>query len=99
MTIARFGKLIVYAGLFYVIDGFLDILLPSQKPTTNEAKGKAESVDEEIHATRPGLGPWGASSHGRTPSFNAPGPGPRGKDTHKPLFTVRPGGIAGYLCE
>ncbi|EPT03439.1 hypothetical protein FOMPIDRAFT_1035433 [Fomitopsis schrenkii] len=84
-------------GLFYVIDGFLDILLPTQKPTTNEAKGKAEPADEEIHATRPGLGTWGASSHSRTPSFNVLGS--RGKDTHKPLFTVRPGGIAGYLSS
>ena len=87
----------VDSGLFYVIDGFLDILLPTHKPTTNEAKGKAEPADEEIHATRPGLGAWGASSHSRTSSFNVPGS--RTKDTHKPLFTVRPGGIAGYLCK
>ena len=86
----------IYTGLFYVIDGFLDILLPSHKTTANEPKGKAEPADEEIHATRPGLGAWGASSHSRTSSFNVPGS--RSKDTHKPLFTVRPGGIAGYLC-
>lgn len=83
--------------MFYVIDGFLDILLPTQKPTAHEAKGKAEATDEDFSTLRPGLGAWGASSHSRTSSFNFPGS--RGKDTHKPLFTVRPGGIAGYLCK
>ncbi|KAH9837348.1 patatin-domain-containing protein [Rhodofomes roseus] len=84
-------------GLFYVIDGFLDILLPSQKSPSGETKGKAEPVDEETQPTRPGLGTWGTSSHSRTPSFNLSGS--RKANTHKPLFTVRPGGIAGYLSS
>ncbi|TFY54983.1 hypothetical protein EVJ58_g8536 [Rhodofomes roseus] len=45
-------------GLFYVIDGFLDILLPSQKSPSGENKGKAEPVDEETQPARPGLGTW-----------------------------------------
>ncbi|KZT73215.1 patatin-domain-containing protein [Daedalea quercina L-15889] len=86
-------------GLFYVIDGFLDILLPTHKPTAGESKGKAEPVDEETQPTRPGLGNWGSTSHSRTSSFNVPGSRERKENTHKPLFTVRPGGIAGYLSS
>lgn len=62
-------------GLFYVIEGFLDILLPvadSPSPQTAEAK--------------PGLRP------GYTPEKPANKSQPQ-----KLLFTVKPGGIAGYL--
>jgi hypothetical protein len=58
----------VSIGLFYVIEGFLDILLP-----TNGSQ-------------IPGL------SDGMTGSRND-------KVQEKLLFTVKPGGIAGYLCK
>ncbi|KAG5652577.1 hypothetical protein H0H81_004537 [Sphagnurus paluster] len=71
-TLAKAGEL--DAGLFYVIEGFLDIFLPSgagpERTTTNPMSGHPES----------------------------------GKKSKKPaqqklLFTVKPGGIAGYLSS
>lgn len=49
-------------GLFYVIEGFLDILLPIEEKRTTQAKGSEACYRD-----------------------------------HKLLFTVKPGGIAGYL--
>jgi hypothetical protein len=64
--------LISVVGLFYVIEGFLEILLPiSGSPApglSNTISGSTESVRSD-------------------------------KAQEKLLFTVKPGGIAGYLCE
>jgi len=62
-------------GLFYVIEGFLDILLPaprkengSEQPNRSSTEvGSAQTRDENLKS--------------------------------KLLFTVKPGGIAGYLGE
>lgn len=66
------SMLIGIAGLFYVIEGFLDILLPtnsSAAPGLNDATtGSSESLRSD-------------------------------KVFEKLLFTVKPGGIAGYLCK
>ncbi|GBE77538.1 Lysophospholipase NTE1 [Sparassis crispa] len=63
-------------GLFYVIEGYLDMLLPSE--------GSTEHNDAKLRAT-PDTGL--AHLDGR-------------KDqTQKPLFSVKPGGIAGYLSS
>jgi len=73
-----------YLGLFYVIEGFLDILLPIKEKSKEEATlqktphPRQESTDSE---------PW------RTPSTGA------AKPEQKLLFTVKPGGIAGYLGQ
>lgn len=76
----------ICVGLFYVIEGFLDILLPEKD------EGKSEPVKpmkvpetEEIDAETVNE-PW------RTPSLGA-----KKKSAQKFLFTVKPGGIAGYL--
>lgn len=73
------------SGLFYVIEGFLDILLPSD-------------VKEELN-----MRPAPQRPKTRQPSgSSAPHPTaePQGGDkSRKPLFTVKPGGIAGYLCK
>jgi lysophospholipid hydrolase len=58
-----------YAGLFYVIEGFLDILLFSEEP---DGQMMAESKLNRLG----------------TPEA-----------TKKLLFTVKPGGIAGYLGD
>jgi lysophospholipid hydrolase len=62
----------VHLGLFYVIEGFLDILLP--EPDSERSSGGAKSTTEFSHNID--------SSR---------------KDNRKHLFTVKPGGIAGYL--
>ena len=65
------------AGLFYVIEGFLDILLPieeSQRRTPIQSKPNSSDA-----------GSW------------PPEHLPDTHQSHKLLFTVKPGGIAGYL--
>lgn len=74
----------ILPGLFYVIDGFLDILLPTPAPPKQPASAKspisrAESLESE--PTRP--------IH--------PEEQPQDDIHRKLLFTVKPGGIAGYL--
>jgi lysophospholipid hydrolase len=64
--------LICVAGLFYVIEGFLDILLPTHG---SPAPGSSDAM------------------FGSTQSVRSD------KVQEKLLFTVKPGGIAGYLCE
>ena len=64
-------------GLFYVIEGFLDILLPVDEPS-------------KVHPSppktpRPESGPWATPHPAKQPQ------------EQKLLFTVKPGGIAGYL--
>jgi len=60
-------------GLFYVIDGFLDILLPLEKPDSKPGSHAEPSPPSEF------------------PRSDA--------SAQKLLFTVKPGGIAGYLCK
>ncbi|EAU92608.1 hydrolase [Coprinopsis cinerea okayama7 len=83
-TLAKAGE--QNTGLFYVIEGFLDILLPEkdgkEKPRAMKIPTPVEEVvdnDDE---------PW------RTPNLNH-----QKKPQQKLLFTVKPGGIAGYLAS
>lgn len=80
-TLAKAGDL--NTGLFYVIEGFLDIFLPlDEAPKRSVPTSKADPVLSESE-------PW------RTPG---PPPFAKGdKAQQKLLFTVKPGGIAGYL--
>jgi hypothetical protein len=65
--------ILTFTGLFYVIDGFLDILLPIDK--------KSQTNTEE-----PNYG-----------GQNSPRAGAKRDPQQKLLFTVKAGGIAGYL--
>ncbi|KAG5643133.1 hypothetical protein DXG03_001523 [Asterophora parasitica] len=70
-TLAKAGEL--NAGLFYVIEGFLDILLPAESPSSR-------NLSDPLSAQAT--------------------PGTKGcKPQQKLLFTVKPGGIAGYLSS
>lgn len=87
-------------GLFYVIEGFLDILLPAEKRGDSDGKSKtpAAPFGEQLFHTNSGP----STGNSRSGNFDAPrqsAPRDRKTYTQKPLFTVRPGGIAGYLCK
>ncbi|KAJ7597324.1 hypothetical protein C8J56DRAFT_919757 [Mycena floridula] len=79
-TLARAGEL--NTGLFYVIEGFLDILLPD----------KASTSESTATAAAPSSGP------GRSPPSSDSGNQGSGSKQQL-LFTVKPGGIAGYLAS
>lgn len=96
-TLAKAGE--TNTGLFYVIDGFLDILLPVEKENEKEKASSTKPKASKQTHTAPGSS-RSSSVHSRDhmPSFSvhtAPRPS---KDSPKPLFTVKAGGIAGYLC-
>ncbi|KAF8167420.1 hypothetical protein B0H34DRAFT_681802 [Crassisporium funariophilum] len=81
-TLAKAGEL--NTGLFYVIEGFLDILLPVKE----EPKGNSPPPPLKTpHPASEDSEPW-----------RTPGPEIR-KPEQKLLFTVKPGGIAGYLAS
>jgi lysophospholipid hydrolase len=71
--------LITRAGLFYVVEGFLDILLPVE-----ESRGEGT---QEHKSSKPGATRLQSKSI------------VKGRSQEKHLFTVKPGGIAGYLGE
>jgi len=72
------------AGLYYVIDGFLDILLPEKEEKAKVPVKVPEQDDIDADNENE---PW------RTPSLGVK------QAPQKLLFTVKPGGIAGYLGE
>ncbi|KAJ7070555.1 hypothetical protein C8F01DRAFT_1013282 [Mycena amicta] len=76
-TLARAGEL--NTGLFYVIEGFLDILLPVTETNVRQSTQDASPSVADAE-------PW------RTPGAKKP------PNRQKLLFTVKPGGIAGYLA-
>ncbi|KAH0591235.1 hypothetical protein H2248_001327 [Termitomyces sp. 'cryptogamus'] len=71
-TLTKAGEL--DAGLFYVIEGFLDILLPSETPPVSSACPQNNISSRHDSRTN-------------------------SKPQQKLLFTVKPGGIAGYLSS
>ncbi|PIL31394.1 hypothetical protein GSI_06095 [Ganoderma sinense ZZ0214-1] len=86
-------------GLFYVIDGFLDMILPAENNENESAKTeRGKNVQPEDEKTRSqsrfDFLFDGNSRHDDTTKRK------RNKDrSQKPLFTVKPGGIAGYLSS
>ncbi|KAF8963847.1 hypothetical protein BDZ97DRAFT_1818202 [Flammula alnicola] len=82
-TLAKAGEL--NTGLFYVIEGFLDILLPLE----DSKKGMPPPIPKTPHT----LSEPSDSEPWRTT------PNPGNKPEQKLLFTVKPGGIAGYLAS
>ncbi|GAA5909018.1 hypothetical protein JCM6882_004969 [Rhodosporidiobolus microsporus] len=143
------------AGLYFVIEGFLDVSMPEaetaaalNKPFGSPANGSDSNKDSTSSAasrkggetTRPamrrtgskgsttggpstsgskpalpgfgssstttnstsfrhGLGATGPTLNGNASSTSGPAPSARPKASSIPLFTVRPGGIAGYLSS
>lgn len=93
---------LVIEGLFYVIDGFLDVILPTDKPSSADEKPTKPSKSKQSSTTTHDRD---HSAHSQFPSVSSmrgvftEASTQRNKDrSQKPLFTVKPGGIAGYLC-
>ncbi|KAI0673740.1 patatin-domain-containing protein [Trametes maxima] len=84
-------------GLFYVIDGFLDMILPVDDHSNEPDKPKKHDETRENSSSR---SDFSFSSRSRASQAERPGQGKTNKDrSQKPLFTVKPGGIAGYLSS
>ncbi|KAH9897805.1 patatin-domain-containing protein [Cubamyces lactineus] len=86
-------------GLFYVIDGFLDMILPVDEHLneTDKPKKQDHGYQRERSSSR---SEFSFSGQPRGAQADRPGQGRTNKDrSKKPLFTVKPGGIAGYLSS
>lgn len=77
--------------MFYIIEGFLDIMLPA------EDGGSKRPADVKPQDTASGRTSRQSTTQSK-PNVNLGGPSPKDYNG-KHLFTVKPGGIAGYLCE
>lgn len=75
--------------MFYVIEGFLDVILP-----VTDLRPQGES-DTKV-PSKENVPPGGAS---RQSTLNHESRQSKPQEVGKHLFTVKPGGIAGYLCE
>jgi predicted acylesterase/phospholipase RssA/CRP-like cAMP-binding protein len=81
-------------GLYYVIDGFLDVSIPIDEK--EERRRPLDSTEKNV--SRDDLFPKlkrSKTSNGRTPSIAGPKE-PR-RQVQKSLFLVKPGGMAGYI--
>ena len=76
--------------MFYVIEGFLDVILPVNDPQSQGGPDAKVPLQENF--------PPGRTSRQSTSDHDNRQPKPQ-EEEGKHLFTVKPGGIAGYLCE
>ena len=82
-------------GLYYVIDGFLDVSIPVDEKEerklplgSSEPKTSRDDMFPQLKRTK--------TSTGRTPSIAVTAKEPR-RQVQKSLFLVKPGGMAGYV--
>lgn len=109
LLISTFFSLQMAPGLFFVIEGFLDIVLPTEGRSFPEnelrARQSTPTVDSlyDVEATTTNedgnissIGSSKESSRRSAPSVPQRDSSLKGR---RPLFTVKPGGIAGYLGD
>ncbi|EJD52213.1 patatin-domain-containing protein [Auricularia subglabra TFB-10046 SS5] len=101
------------AGLFYVIDGFLDVSMPTEAPAKEEnaphprdrsgstaLKTPVPSTSKPRPSARSNVSMSGSSSRGPKQRADSRQKGTEREEPEaKHLFTVKPGGIAGYLAS
>lgn len=97
----------IISGLFFVIEGFLDIVLPMEgrSRSRNETKPRppSSSVDSlyDVETTSSNGDSIISSASSPKEQSKPPAPSASRPDSstkgQRPLFTVKPGGIAGYL--
>ena len=76
-------------GMFYVIEGFLDVILPVADMQPHDGSDTKTPSQENLPSDR----------MNRQPTFNHEVRQTEPPEEGKHLFTVKPGGIAGYLCK
>lgn len=114
LTLLYNHVILIFAGLFYVIDGFLDVSLPADdsgsSPAAAKGGGLTAAVRSNSTATIVGQSRQNSVAQGLNVRWGDATPGPRQQPktpgvlkptlsakTGRHLFTVNPGGIAGYL--
>ena len=89
------------AGLFFVIEGWLDVLMPESRPGNLGSKIEQQAAAASPAASKASFGgrksPSASKRTSRVPSHAAQDPPPA--PATKVLFSVKSGGIAGYLSS
>ena len=80
-------------GLYYVIDGFLDVSIPADEKDTDDLHSIKGSLGKSSDDLLPPLQRAGKSS----PLRGAKSPGRRRTQSRRSLFLIKPGGLAGYV--
>ncbi|KAL5534044.1 hypothetical protein ACEPAG_504 [Sanghuangporus baumii] len=101
-VLARAGER--HPGLFYVIEGMLDLSLPPDDDTSAGGREEREKTSSsKLHSAAPTPGarmnrPWATrrTNTSQSDRMSAKTPSSGGR---RYLFTVNPGGIAGYLAS
>jgi lysophospholipid hydrolase len=81
-------------GLFYVIDGLLDVSLPIEN-RKNDVPVRVDTLPK----TRPARSRQATITRNQSVSSRTQSTLDNGTKSSKHLFTVKPGGIAGYLAS
>ncbi|KAI0404201.1 patatin-like phospholipase [Xylaria palmicola] len=83
-------------GLYYVIDGFLDICVPSNDPGSEILSSSSRSAFDAMHqAQSQDAANFGLSNDSSRPRTNSDGK--KAALTRRRVGLVKPGGIAGYI--
>ncbi|KAL6718246.1 phosphatidylcholine and lysophosphatidylcholine phospholipase [Lecanora helva] len=80
-------------GLYYVIDGFLDVSIPSDEKDTEYVSSMRPRPRQESDGILPPLKRPGIHSAKRV----AKSPGRKKGQSRRSLFLIKPGGLAGYV--
>lgn len=85
--------------MFFVIEGFLDVSLPTEddKFSSSAAAMKAKEGEQSTKTQTPFPSSIPSTKKKPTKDDSRP-PVPKHAKTSKHLFTVKAGGIAGYFC-
>ena len=80
-------------GLYYVIDGFLDVSIPAGEQDSGGMANLGSDADQSFGHAMPPLRRVGTQSSQR----GGRSPGKRHAQSRKSLFLIKPGGLAGYV--
>ncbi|MCJ1306844.1 phosphatidylcholine and lysophosphatidylcholine phospholipase [Agyrium rufum] len=87
-------------GLYYVIDGFLDVSIPVEDKVEESSMGNEYAKFHNGAATENLLPPLRRPQSNSARKSSVPGPSQGNKKRskqHKSLFMIKPGGLAGYV--
>ena len=88
-------------GVYYVIDGFLDVSIPVEEKEDRSKHGRSEFANANGHGRQPeqAFPQLRRTTTGLSRNTSTPGKSKDGRkyQGRKSLFLIKPGGIAGYI--
>ncbi|KAF7587300.1 phosphatidylcholine and lysophosphatidylcholine phospholipase [Aspergillus hancockii] len=86
-----------HPGLYYVIDGFLDVGIPGSDKVEDLVGGSRPSYGQPHEEFFPSLKPTTTASSRASGATNTTTDTKRKKQSRKSLYMIKPGGIQGYV--